>query len=62
MLLLASETFSYNSRRVENVMKYLNKNFDKNVSLTEAAKVAAMTEVSFSRFFKAGPGKHLSMR
>jgi hypothetical protein len=33
-----SESFSYNSRRVENVMRYLNANFDKNVSLTEAGK------------------------
>jgi Transcriptional regulator containing an amidase domain and an AraC-type DNA-binding HTH domain len=52
-----SESFSYNSRRVENVMRYLNANFDKNVSLTEAAKIAAMTEVSLSRFFKFRTGK-----
>jgi len=52
-----SETFSYNSRRVENVMRYLNANFDKNVSLAEAAKIAAMTEVSLSRFFKLRTGK-----
>jgi len=52
-----SETFSYNSRRIENVMKYLNANFDKNISLAEAAKIAAMTEVSLSRFFKFRTGK-----
>jgi transcriptional regulator GlxA family with amidase domain len=52
-----TESFSYNSRRVENVMKYLNTNFDKNISLTEAAKIAAMTEVSLSRFFKLRTGK-----
>jgi AraC-like DNA-binding protein len=51
------ETFSYNSRRIDNVMKYLNSNFDKNVSLPEAAKIAAMTEVSLSRFFKSRTGK-----
>ena len=51
------ESFSYNSRRVENVMKYLNSNFDKNVSLGEAARIASMTEVSFSRFFKSRTGK-----
>jgi len=51
------ETFSYNSRRIENVMKYLNTNFDKNVSLADAAKLAAMTEVSLSRFFKLRTGK-----
>ena len=52
-----SETFSYNSRRIENVMKYLNANFDKNVSLAEAARIATMTEVSLSRFFKLRTGK-----
>lgn len=51
------ESFSYSSRRIENVMKYLNTNFDKTVSLSEAAKIASMTEVSFSRFFKLKTGK-----
>jgi len=51
------ETFSYNSRRVENIMKYLNNNFDKTVSLAEAARIATMTEVSLSRFFKSRTGK-----
>ncbi|MBC9931227.1 helix-turn-helix transcriptional regulator [Chitinophaga qingshengii] len=51
------ETFSYNSRRVEKVMHYLNNSFDKNISLHEAAKLAAMTDVAFSRFFKARIGK-----
>jgi AraC-like DNA-binding protein len=52
-----TETFSYNSRRVEKIMTYLNANFDKNISLGEAARLAAMTEVAFSRFFKAKIGK-----
>ncbi|NLU93783.1 AraC family transcriptional regulator [Chitinophaga sp. Ak27] len=52
-----AETFSYNSRRVEKIMTYLNTNFDQNISLGEAAKLAAMTEVAFSRFFKARMGK-----
>jgi transcriptional regulator GlxA family with amidase domain len=38
-------------------MNYLNANFDKNVSLGEAARLASMTEVAFSRFFKARIGK-----
>jgi transcriptional regulator GlxA family with amidase domain len=38
-------------------MDYLNKNFDKDVTLTEAAKIALMTEVAFSRFFKTRTGK-----
>ncbi|MGZ8561895.1 MAG: AraC family transcriptional regulator, partial [Flavisolibacter sp.] len=48
-----TDTISYNSRRIQMIMEYLNKNFHKEVSLTEAAKLAAMSEVSFSRFFKA---------
>ena len=51
-----TETLSYNSRRVELTMNYLNKNFDKPVSLGEAAKLAAMSEVAFSRFFKTRTG------
>lgn len=51
------EISTYNSRRVEKIMQYLNRNFDKNVSLTEAAKIAAMSEVAFSRFFKMRSGK-----
>jgi AraC-like DNA-binding protein len=53
----AVETISYNSRRIEKIMNYLNNNFDKDVSLTEAAKIAGMTEVALSRFFKARTGK-----
>jgi AraC-like DNA-binding protein len=52
-----AESISYNSRRVESIMSYLNKNFDKNITLTEAAKIASMSEVAFSRFFKLRTGK-----
>lgn len=52
-----TESFSYNSRRVERIMEYLNSSFDKNVSLGEAARLAAMSEVAFSRFFKMRTGK-----
>lgn len=48
--------FSYNSRRIEKVMEYINLNFDKQVSLAEVARIANMTEVSFSRFFKTRTG------
>jgi AraC-like DNA-binding protein len=51
------ETQSYNSRRVKNIMEYLKNNFDKSVSLTEASKIAGMTDVAFSRFFKLRTGK-----
>jgi AraC-like DNA-binding protein len=51
------EKLSYNSRRVEKIMLHINQNFDKNISLGEAAKIAGMTEVAFSRFFKVRTGK-----
>jgi len=51
------EISSYNSRRIENVMSHLNKNFEKKLSLSEASKLASMSEVAFSRFFRARTGK-----
>ncbi len=58
---LSDNTFSnaelsYNSRRIERVMEYMNQNFQKNISLNEAAKLTNMTPVSFSRFFKMRTG------
>lgn len=47
----------YNSRRIEKVMAYVNSHFAQNISLAEAAKLAGMTEVSLSRFFKLRTGK-----
>lgn len=52
-----TETTSYNSRRIENIMKYLNNNFSENITLGDAAKIAGMAEVSLSRFFKLRTGK-----
>jgi AraC-like DNA-binding protein len=52
-----TETISYNSRRINSVMEYLNKNFHKDVSLSEVSKLIAMSEVAFSRFFKLRTGK-----
>jgi AraC-like DNA-binding protein len=52
-----AENYSYNSRRVKLVIEYLNKNFDKSVSLNEVARLASMSEVAFSRFFKLRTGK-----
>ncbi len=51
-----ADTFSYNSRRVEKVMEHMNCHFDKIITLTEVAKLASMSEVAFSRFFKARTG------
>lgn len=57
MAFSSKETLSYNSRRVERIMEYINNNFDKNISLSDAAKIAGMTEVALSRFFKLRTGK-----
>lgn len=51
------ETSSYNSRRIEKIMTYLNNNFSENITLGDVAKIAGMAKVSFSRFFKLRTGK-----
>jgi len=51
------ETLTYNSRRIELIMNYINHNFDKTITLNEAARIAAMSEVALSRFFKQRTGK-----
>jgi AraC-like DNA-binding protein len=61
MQILSEGNFSnvqptYKSRRIEKVMEYLRQNFDKPVDLSDAAKIANMTEVSFSRFMKSQTG------
>jgi AraC-like DNA-binding protein len=47
---------SYNSRRIEKAIEYMNQSFQKSITLSEVAKLANMTDVSFSRFFKARTG------
>ncbi len=54
----AEKSFSYNSRRIETVMHYLNQNFKKDITLGEVAKITAMSEVAFSRFFKKKTGNN----
>lgn len=61
MQILSEGNFSnvqptYKSRRIEKVMEYLRQNFDKPVDLSDVAKIANMTEVSFSRFMKSQTG------
>lgn len=51
-----AKNFSYNSRRVEKTMEYLNANFDGPITLGEVAKLANMTQTAFSRFFKNRTG------
>ncbi len=48
--------FSYNSRRIEKAIEYMNQGFQKQITLAEVSKLANMTEASFSRFFKARTG------
>jgi AraC-like DNA-binding protein len=57
MSFLSKEPLPYNSRRIESVMKYLNTNYDKRITLAELAKLVSMTETSLSRFFKVRTGK-----
>ncbi|MET0635321.1 MAG: AraC family transcriptional regulator [Chitinophagaceae bacterium] len=51
-----NQSVAYNSRRVGSVMQYLQKNFDKKILLSDVAKIAGMTEVALSRFFKLRTG------
>lgn len=48
--------FNYNSRRIERAFEYMNKNYDKQIALSDLAKLVNMTEVSFSRFIKKRTG------
>jgi AraC-like DNA-binding protein len=50
------EQFTYNSRRIEKTFEYMNKNFDKAITLSEVSRLANMSDVSFSRFFKQRTG------
>lgn len=47
---------SFTSRRIEKALDYMDQNFQKNITLREVADLVNMTEVSFSRFFKARSG------
>lgn len=50
------DQFNSNSRRIENVFKYMNANFSKQISLSDVAAIAHMTKTSFSRFIKQRTG------
>jgi AraC-like DNA-binding protein len=51
-----TEVFTYNSRRIEKVMEFIHANFEKPITLSEAARLTNMTESAFSRFFKLRTG------
>lgn len=51
------KTNTYGNTRLEAVMEYLNNHFHQPINLADLANIAAMTEVSFSRFFKTRTGQ-----
>jgi AraC-like DNA-binding protein len=51
-----NDQFTYNSRRIEKTFEYMNKNFDKTITLSEVSKLSNMSDVSFSRFFRQRTG------
>ncbi|MNK00576.1 HTH-type transcriptional regulator YesS [compost metagenome] len=46
----------YNSRRLEKAFEFMNNNYHKDISLKDLAKIANMTDESFSRFIKKRTG------
>jgi AraC-like DNA-binding protein len=46
----------YHSRRIDRAFEFMNKNFDKTISLSEISKLSNMSDVSFSRFFRKKTG------
>ena len=60
--LLSDDTFmgnktSFNSRRIEAVFEHMRTHYAKEVTLSTVAKIAGMTDVSFSRFIRKRTGK-----
>jgi AraC-like DNA-binding protein len=60
--MLSDETFtkeahSPNSRRLEQAFQYMHSNYSKDIALADVAKIANMTEASFSRFIKSHTGQ-----
>ncbi len=52
-----SPVFDYS--RIDKILVYLNKNYNRDISLTEVASIAAMNPSAFCRFFKQKTGKSL---
>ncbi len=53
----ANENANYDSRRIEKAFEFMKDNYEKEISLTEIAKIVNMSVVSFSRFIKKRTGK-----
>jgi AraC-like DNA-binding protein len=54
---IRQSTFHLPDTRVERVLNYFHQHFSSPISLKEASRIANMTEVSFSRFFKQRTGR-----
>ena len=52
----SSEQFSFNSRRIQKALAYMNANFEKPITLGDVAKIVNMTQTAFSRFYKSKTG------
>jgi AraC-like DNA-binding protein len=51
------DVYSYNSRRIQKIYEYFNRNYQNPITLTEVAKLINMPEASLSRFIKKRTGK-----
>ena len=49
-----------NSRRIQNVQRYISDHYQEEIRLNQLAEMVGMTGVAFSRFFKLRTGKNLS--
>lgn len=63
--LLSTSAFSHttvavDSRRVQKVKEYIDKNYKEEIRLPELSELASMTPTAFSRFFKLRTGKSIS--
>lgn len=52
----AAEHVKHGNKKIESVFEYLHRNFMQPVTLAEVARIANMSEVSFSRFIKRHTG------
>jgi AraC-like DNA-binding protein len=50
------ESHVFNSRRIERVFEFLHRNFEKKITLSDVARIAHMSDGSFSRFIKIHTG------
>jgi len=51
-----NEQFSFNSRRIQKALAYMNANSEKPITLGDVAKTVNMTQTAFSRFYKSKTG------